>query len=93
MRLFGSTKKNTAVRILVLFCVFFFAADIFDLRDELLNTDNFNGYPNDNIKMGIHSDHSFNPSLSLIFHSYSETASVAISGFHNMPCSNRASPA
>jgi hypothetical protein len=93
MSLFGSTGKNTTVRILVLFCVLFFAADVFDLRDELLKTDNFNGYPNENITTGIQSVFSFNPSLLLIFRFYSETASVAISRFQNMPCSNRAPPA
>jgi hypothetical protein len=42
---------------------------------------------------GIQGDFSFNPLLALIFRFHSATASVATSGFQNMPCSNRAPPA
>ncbi len=93
MSLFGSIGKNTTVRILVLFCVPFFAAEVFDLCDKLLKTDNFNGYPNDDITTGIQSDFFFNPPLLLISRFHSEAASVAISGFQNRPYADRAPPA
>jgi hypothetical protein len=93
MRLFGSIGKNTTVRILVLFCVLFLAADVFDQSSELLNTDHFNGYPNDNITTAIPSHFSFKPPPLWMFRYCSETASVAISGFQNMPCADRAPPA
>lgn len=93
MRGLGPIRRNTAFRIFALFCIFFFAADALDLRDELLNINDSNSYLDNNNTTGIQSDFSFNPLLALIFRFHSATASVATSGFQNMPCSNRAPPA
>jgi hypothetical protein len=66
MRLLSPLRKSTTVRIFVLFCVLSFATDVLDLRDELLNIDNFNSALEDNITTGIHSNFFFNPPLALI---------------------------
>jgi len=87
-------NKNTIARILALISVFFFAADVLDLRDELLNTDAYNSCFDNNITTGIHSSIFYNPSLVSIFRWYrAESSSAVVSNFHVLPYSNRAPPA
>jgi hypothetical protein len=93
MRLLGPMRKNDVVRVLALFCGLFFAIDALDLQDELLNINNLNSVPDDNVTTGIHSDFSYDSSLTLIYCSDSGEESPLISRLHKVPYSNRAPPA
>jgi len=94
MRILGSLRngRNSIFCILVLSCVFFFAADIVDLRDELLDFDSLYHSFDNNITAGIQSDFFFdNPHL-LISGCVIGQLSAVISCFRLLPYSVRAPP-
>jgi hypothetical protein len=94
MSIFGSIRKENGPLfcILALSCVFFFAANAVDLRDELQIIDS--PYSSlDNVSTAVQSNFSFETPRSVICGYLTEKSSVAISFFHFLPYSNRAPPA
>lgn len=94
MRLFCRIRHHprTWIRILTLICLLCFAADVFDLRDEVLNVGNVNGALDDNITMGIPSIFSDSPLPVLIFLFHHKKAATLIASLQNIPYSDRAPP-